>query len=117
MNRQLKKGRVGCRTPKPLSEIWKVTTMLPIHTVIGEEQVDEREDYDFQSATEYFTKLEEVFATFLNRPIRIDDLEELVNQCNRLYPILKMIYLCFDFFSFFTFIARKSVAGLGKNIN
>ena len=100
VNRQLKKGRVGCRTPKPLSEIWKVTTMLPIHTVTGEEQVDEREDYDFQSATEYFMKLEEVFASFLNRPIRIDDLEELVNQCNRLYPFLKMIYLCFDFFLF-----------------
>ena len=92
--------------------------MPPIHTVTGEEQVDEREDYDFQSATEYFMKLEEVFASFLNRPIRIDDLEELINQCNRLYTFLFIIYLVIMFFFFFsTFIARKSVAGLGKNIN
>lgn len=88
MNVQFKKRRVGCRPPKPLNEIWKVTTFLPIAKTIdtGEELVDEGEEFDFQFATDYFTKLEEVFATFVDRPIRIDDLEELIHQCNNLYP-------------------------------
>lgn len=72
------------------STILPKPTTLPEPTIAtrGEEQLNEGKEYDFQSASEYFTKLQEVFATFADRSIFIEDIEKLVDQSNYISSLL-----------------------------